>query len=98
MLAELAGDIALGIEKIRQRKERRQMEKELETRSYLLDAAMDSICAYDLNGNFIYANEAAYKSRGYNKNEFMSMNRRDLATPEQAKLFDLCLKKLRRKS
>ncbi len=97
LLMELAGDIALGIEKIRQRTERRQMEDELKIRAQFLDTAMDSICAYDFNGNFIYANEVAYKSRGYDKSEFMAMNRRELATPEQSKLFDLRLKKLQKK-
>ena len=97
MVTELTGDIALGIEKIRQRKEYRQMEKEFETKSHLLDSAMDSICAYELDGNFVYANEMAYKSLGYNKKEFMRMNLKDLATPEQAKTFETWLKKLKRK-
>ena len=40
----------------------------------LLDSATDSIFLHDFDGNFVYVNEAAYKTRGYTKEELMRMN------------------------
>jgi PAS domain S-box-containing protein len=64
--------------------ERKQAEEESNFRAQLLDAATDSIFVHDFDGNIIYANEVAYKSRGYTKEEFMKMNIRELAVPEYA--------------
>jgi len=52
--------------------------EELKLKNFLLDAATDSIFLHDLEGNIIYANEAAYKSRGYTKDEILRMNIKDL--------------------
>jgi PAS domain S-box-containing protein len=51
--------------------ERKKAEEEIQFRAKLLDSANDSIFVHDLDGNLVYANEAAYKSRGYNKEELM---------------------------
>lgn len=67
--------------------ERKQMEEELKIKAHLLDTATDSIFAYDFDGNLVYFNESAYRSRGYTRAEMMAMNRRDLAVPEQSRLF-----------
>jgi PAS domain S-box-containing protein len=64
--------------------ERKQTEEESNFRAQLLDAATDSIFVHDFDGNIIYANGVAYKSRGYTKEEFMKMNIRELAVPEYA--------------
>lgn len=52
--------------------------KELELQSKLLNSVADSIFAHNLDGSFIYVNEAAYTTRGYTKEELMSMKVQDL--------------------
>jgi len=61
---------------------------ELELRAHLLDSATDSIFLHDVEGNFIYVNEAAYKTRGYTKDELMAINLHELDTPEYAGLIE----------
>ncbi len=46
-------------------------EMELHIAANLFDAASDSILVHDLDGQFVYFNEAAYKTRGYTKDEFL---------------------------
>lgn len=62
--------------------ERRRAEEELRLKEKLLDGASDSIFLHDQEGHFLYLNEAAYKSRGYEKEELMSLNVLALPTPE----------------
>ncbi|MFI5329611.1 MAG: PAS domain S-box protein [Desulfobaccales bacterium] len=62
--------------------ERRRAEEELRLKEKLLDGASDSIFLHDLAGQFLYLNEAAYKSRGYEKEELMSLSLPALLTPE----------------
>lgn len=57
---------------------RQKAEEELQFRAELLNSANDSIYVMDLDGNFIYANETCYKSRGYTQEEFMLSNIHDL--------------------
>ena len=64
--------------------ERKRVEQELRLKERMLDGASDSIFLHDLDGHFIYLNEAAYKSRGYEKDELLSKNIFDLPTPEYA--------------
>ncbi len=58
--------------------ERYKISKELEFQSKLLNSVTDSIFVHDLDGNFIYVNEAAYKTRGYTREELMGMRVQDL--------------------
>lgn len=58
--------------------ERYKINKELEFQSKLLNSVTDSIFVHDLDGNFIYANEAAYKTRGYTREELIDMRVQDL--------------------
>lgn len=67
--------------------ERKQAEKELEIKGQLLDTATDAIFLHDFDGNLIYVNDTAYKSRGYSKDELLSMNLNQLDTPEYLSLF-----------
>ena len=66
--------------------ERKRAEETLEFSAKLLDSASDSIYVSDLDGNLIYVNETAYRSRGYSKEEMLSMNLNQLNVPEYAKL------------
>lgn len=58
--------------------ERYKISKELEFQSKLLNSVTDSIFVHDLDGNFIYVNEAAYATRGYKREELIDMRVQDL--------------------
>jgi len=66
--------------------ERKSTEEELKLSAQLLNTTSDSIFLLDLDGNFVFLNEAAWKSRGYTRAELMAMNVRELTTPEFSKL------------
>jgi diguanylate cyclase (GGDEF)-like protein/PAS domain S-box-containing protein len=51
--------------------QRQQAEEDLKLKERLLDNAGDSIFLHDLNGNFIYVNQVACASRGYEHDELM---------------------------
>ena len=67
--------------------ERKKAEEELRFKAQLLDSVSDSIFVHE-DGNFVYLNEAAWKTRGYTREELMGMNLRDLDTPEYAALLE----------
>ena len=67
---------------IRDITERKLAEEELKLKAQLLDRATDSIFVHDRDGNFLYMNEVAYKSRGYAKDELMGMNLHDIVVQE----------------
>ena len=97
LLTELTDDLAYGIMALRTRAEHKRMEKELELKARLLDTTTDSIFLHDLEGNFIYVNEAAYKTGGYTKDEFLKITLRELDTPEYANLIKPRIKELMEK-
>ena len=66
--------------------ERKRIEEELRLRAQLLDNASDSIFVLDLDGNFVYLNEATWKTRGYKRDELISTNLHDLDTPRYEKM------------
>jgi hypothetical protein len=66
--------------------ERKRAEEELKLSAQLLNSTSDSVFLMDLDGNFVYLNEAAWKTRGYTRDELMAMNVRELTTPEFSKL------------
>ncbi len=64
--------------------DRKQAEKELTLKERLLDGVSDSIFLHDLDGHFLYLNEAAYKDRGYEKEELLAKDLSVLIAPEFA--------------
>ena len=64
--------------------ERKKIEEEINLKAQLLDATTDSIFMFDFDGNIIYANQAAYTTRGYSRDELLNLNLHDLDTPEYA--------------
>ncbi len=74
--------------------ERKRAQEDLEIKAQLLDSASDFIYVHDLNGNFIYLNEAAYRLHGYTKDEMMTKNLRDIMVPEYRMLIDQRIKNL----
>ena len=63
---------------------RKQAETELKLKERLLDGASDSIFLHDLEGHFIYLNEAAYRDRGYEREELQGKDIWALISPDYA--------------
>jgi len=68
--------------------ERKRAEEELRIKAQLLDSASDLIYVHDMNGNFIYLNEAAYELRGLTRDKMIKMNLRDILSPECRNFMD----------
>ncbi len=64
----------------------RQVEEELMFRSILLDSATDSIFALNQEGKVIYVNEAAYKDRGFTKEELIGKSIDEIDAPQYKEL------------
>ena len=62
--------------------EKMRAEEDLRLKEKLLDGASDSIFLLDLEGNFLYLNQAAYRDRGYEKEELLGQNLSVLLSPE----------------
>lgn len=77
--------------------EHKKIEQELELKAKLLDMTTDSIFLHDLDGNFIYVNEAAYKTRGYTKDELLKMNLSDLDLVDFNEVIRPRIEKLKKK-
>ncbi|MFP4527028.1 MAG: PAS domain S-box protein, partial [Candidatus Kapaibacterium sp.] len=74
--------------------ESRRAEHELRLKARLLDEANDSIFVHDMQGNFIYINETAWRRRGYTYEEMMAMNLSQLDQPEYAEKIPAALELL----
>jgi PAS domain S-box-containing protein len=59
---------------------RKDDERELSFRAYLLDSAIDAIIVSDENSDVVYVNEAACKMHGYTKEEMQKMNLSDIVS------------------
>ncbi|MHB8085762.1 MAG: PAS domain S-box protein, partial [Dehalococcoidia bacterium] len=77
--------------------EQRKAQEQLKLRALLLDTSTDSIVMHDFDGNFKYVNEAAYKTKGYTREELMSMRLDDLVATEYAGLLEQRKKEIREK-
>jgi PAS domain S-box-containing protein len=67
--------------------ERKYASNQLKLEAELLDAATDSIFLHTFEGEFVYFNEAAYKQRGYTREELKGMNLTQLDAPWARELF-----------
>ena len=74
--------------------ERKRAEEELRLRAQLLDSASDTIFMVDFDGNFVYLNEAAWKTRGYTRDEMMGINLHALDTPKYEKFIESRMRNL----
>ena len=81
---------------VRDCSKRREAEKDIKLRSDLLDAASDSVFLHDRDMDVLYVNEAAYKSRGYSREELLSTGLRSLIAPEYLQERKLRLRELLR--
>ncbi len=76
---------------------RKKAEEELRLRAQLLDSVSDTIFLLDLNGKFVYLNEAAWKTRGYTRDEMMGINLHVLDTPKFEKLIGARFREIKEK-
>ena len=63
-------------------------------RAMILDNAREAIFLVNSKGDFAYANEAASKTYGYTRDEFLNMNLRQLLRQQDAHLIDSRLKEV----
>jgi PAS domain S-box-containing protein len=68
--------------------EKKLAAQELEKRALMLDSSYDSIIAFDPEGNITYVNERAYKTRGYERDELLTMDIRQLVAPERIPILE----------
>ncbi|RJQ53260.1 MAG: EAL domain-containing protein [Actinobacteria bacterium] len=78
------GDISGSVTAFKDVTQRKRDEEDLKFRSMLLDNATDAIYVHDLDGKLIYANEAACRMRGHDREELLSRSAEGLADPEYA--------------
>ena len=69
-------------------------ETEMHIAANLFDVVSDSILVSDLNGKIVFFNEAAYKTRGFTRNEFQTLSLQDLEVPDNPRFFGNRLKDL----
>jgi PAS domain S-box-containing protein len=72
-------------------------EMEIHIAANLFGAASDSILVHDLDGKIVYFNEAAYKTRGYTRDEFQALTVQDLESPDNPRFFGAQIKELSEK-
>jgi len=60
----------------------------------ILESAVDLMFIHDVEGNFIYVNEAAARSHGYTKEELLKTNLRELKVKESSEVFERHMKKV----
>jgi PAS domain S-box-containing protein len=65
----------------------KKAEMELHIADNLFEVASDSILVHEMDGRIIYFNEAAYKTRGFTKDEFQVLNIKDLEAPGNPRFF-----------
>ncbi|WP_419657602.1 two component system sensor histidine kinase, hybrid [Desulfosarcina variabilis str. Montpellier] len=67
---------------------RKTAEEKLRIMVEMLDTAPNSIIVHDYDGRFLYANRKTFEIHGYDENEFMSLNLRDIDLPESRSLIE----------
>ncbi len=75
----------------------KRLVEELALGARLLDSTSDSIFLRNADGNFIYVNEAAYQTRGYNRDDMLKANIFQVVAPEYHATVEKKIKELFRK-
>jgi len=65
--------------------ERKRAEEEIGRMALILDTAPNSITVHDFDGRFLYANRKTFALHGFNRDEFLARNLRQLDVPESEK-------------
>ncbi|MEJ2242003.1 MAG: PAS domain S-box protein [Candidatus Bathyarchaeota archaeon] len=80
--SEVTRELKLEIE------EHKKTEEGLKLRAMILDNAKEAIYLINSKGDFVYANEVALKTYGYNRDELFEINIRKLVIPKDLQLID----------
>jgi two-component system, sensor histidine kinase and response regulator len=93
LLKSIASDIIFALERIEldeknQIAEQKLRESELKYRQ-VVENAVDNIVTTDINGNFIYSNQAGLKTTGYSLDELLNLRFSDLIPVESRKRFKM---------
>jgi PAS domain S-box-containing protein len=88
------GEVAQVVHVAKDINEIKQTEMELQIAANLFDAVSDSILVHDLDGKIVYFNEAAYKTRGYTKDEFQRLSIQNLEEPGTPRFFGTRMKQM----
>ena len=75
-------------EMIAEHLETEQAQKEVRLKGEIMDLAGDAIFLHDEAGKFYYINEAAYKERGYTREELLGIRLSQLDVPKYAELIE----------
>lgn len=67
--------------------DRKIAEQELGVRAQLLNCVSDSVFVVSLDGEILEVNEAAWRTRGFSRDEILGMNFADLVSPQYAASF-----------
>ncbi|SCZ49610.1 PAS domain S-box protein [Thiohalomonas denitrificans] len=78
------GELVGAVVSFRDISEHKAAEERLRLNAELLDNAADSIIVANFDGKLVYVNEAAWKSRGYTRDELMAMTQHELDAADHA--------------
>ncbi|MBW2181249.1 MAG: PAS domain S-box protein [Deltaproteobacteria bacterium] len=74
--------------------DRKQSEERFGLLAEMADIAPNSILVHNFDGRMIYANKRTFEMHGYEKDEFMAINLRDIDVPESANLITSRMKQI----
>ncbi len=85
VVAQRTAEFAQANEKLAQEiEEHRKSEEGLTLRATILDSAREAVFLVNPQGDFVYANEAAIRTYGYTRDEFLAMNLGHLMRSQEA--------------
>jgi PAS domain S-box-containing protein len=98
VVAERTSECAKANEQLTQEVEaHKKMEEGLMLRALILDNAGEAIFLVNSKGDFVYANEAACKTYGYSRDEFLNMNLSQLLSHPETSITEARLKEVLQK-
>ncbi len=78
LMEELAGDLAFGIQALRNRTLRKESERNVALLSFALNSVQEAAFLIDEQARFRYVNEESCRALGYGRNELLSMGVADV--------------------
>jgi PAS domain S-box-containing protein/putative nucleotidyltransferase with HDIG domain len=91
----LKAKVTAFVDLYRQNQALKGLSEELHLKAQIPDLAADSILVFDTAGQPVYANAAAYLSRGYSRDEFMHLSLNQLVDPQLSGLLAQQIQTLR---
>jgi len=78
LLEELAGDLAFGIQALRNRDARRESERDIALLSFALNSVHEAAYLIDEQAHFLYVNEESCRVLGYGRDELLALGVLDI--------------------